>query len=380
MHPTSHVLNFDDQREFQNRRAEHMHALIHIVDAPKIDGNEDSEVVEFIDKYFTWALPDVTKYPEMSNLVKKVQTHHHKTTCRKKKGVPCRFNAPWAPSSKTRIICSEEKIDETIVNQSEKLIEKILSYIVTISDLSDVTLSQILEECGVTAEQYDNALGCVEKKVSILFKRKPSEVNIGPYNTVILKLLKGNMNLQFVTGVYAMLTYLMSYLCKPEHAMSEPMKKASKEAYEKDIEGRTLSIGNTFLTKRKVSTHEAIKRVLSLPMRHTSIDVLYVPTGLKKNRTKMVKSLSTLETMHPDDTNIFASNIIGKYENQLDNLHSMCLADFASSYVSKKVDDLPIALNEIRSYTISVSNITDVKLYPSIIVLKNGLGEMQECR
>ena len=26
-----------------------------------------------------------------------------------------------------------------------------------------------------------------------------------------------------------------------------------------------LSIGNTFLTKREVSTHEAIKKVLSLP-------------------------------------------------------------------------------------------------------------------
>ena len=122
---------------------------------------------------------------------------------------------------------------KTIVSQSKKLIEKVLSYIVTISDLSDVTLSQILEECGVTAEQYDNALGCVEKKVSILYKRKPCEVNIGPYNTVILKLLKANMNLQFFTGVYAMLTYLTSYLCKPEHAMSELMKKASKRLMEK---------------------------------------------------------------------------------------------------------------------------------------------------
>ena len=37
-------------------------------------------------------------------------------TCRKKKEVACRFNAPWAPSNKTRIIRSEEKIDETIVN------------------------------------------------------------------------------------------------------------------------------------------------------------------------------------------------------------------------------------------------------------------------
>ena len=177
---------------------------------------------------------------------------------------------------------------KTIVSQSKKLIEKVLSYIVTISDLSDVTLSQILEECGVTAEQYDNALGCVEK---ILFKRKPCEVNIGPCKKVILEHLKSN--LQFVTGVYAMLTYLTSYLCKPEHAMSELMKKASKEAYGKDIKGKMLSIGNTFLTKREVSTHEAIKRVLSLPMRHSNIEVLYVPTGLKKNRTRMLKSLST---------------------------------------------------------------------------------------
>ena len=109
------------------------------------------------------------------------------------------------------------------------------------------------------------------------------------------------------------------------------MKKPSKEAYEKDIKGKMFSIGNTFLTKHEVSTHEAIKRVLSLPMRHSNIDVLYVPTGLKKNRTRMLKSLSTLEKMHPDDTNVFASNVIDKYENGLDNLHSMCLADFESS-------------------------------------------------
>ena len=65
-----------------------------------------------------------------------------------------------------------------------------------------------------------------------------------------------------------MLTYLMSYLCKPEHAMSRPMKKASKGAYVKDIKGKMNSIGNIFLTKWDVSTHEAIKGVLYLPIRH----------------------------------------------------------------------------------------------------------------
>ena len=68
-----------------------MHAPIHVVDAPKIDENNDSAVIEFIDKNITCALPDEETYPEM---IREVQTHHHTTTCRKKNGVTCRFNAP----------------------------------------------------------------------------------------------------------------------------------------------------------------------------------------------------------------------------------------------------------------------------------------------
>ena len=63
-----------------------MHALIHILDAPKVDENEDSELGEFIEKCITRALPDETKHPKSSNLLKKVQTCYHVTTSRKKKG------------------------------------------------------------------------------------------------------------------------------------------------------------------------------------------------------------------------------------------------------------------------------------------------------
>ena len=80
MHFIGQILNFEDRREFPKRGTEYMHAQIHIVDALKIDENEDSEVVEFIDTYITCALPDETKYPEISNLVKKVQTQHHTNT------------------------------------------------------------------------------------------------------------------------------------------------------------------------------------------------------------------------------------------------------------------------------------------------------------
>ena len=107
---------------------EHTHALIHVVDAPKIDEIEDNELVEFIDKHITCFTVE-TKYPKISNLVKKVQIHHNRTTCRKKKCVAYRFNAIWVPSGETKIIRSEEKMDETKVKKSKKL-EKVLSYIV----------------------------------------------------------------------------------------------------------------------------------------------------------------------------------------------------------------------------------------------------------
>ena len=62
------------------------------------------------------------------------------------------------------------------------------------------------------AEQYDNALGCVEQKVSILYKQKLFEVNIWSCNTVILKFY---MKSQFVTRIYTVFADLISFLCKP---------------------------------------------------------------------------------------------------------------------------------------------------------------------
>ena len=44
-----------------------------------------------------------------------------------------------------------------------------------------------------------------------------------------------------------------------------------------------------------------------------------------------------LEKANPNDTKNYAFN--NRYENRLDYLDNFCLADFASSYISKKVVD-----------------------------------------
>ena len=54
--------------------------------------------------------------------------------------------------------------------------------------------------------------------------------------------MKSNMNLQYVTGLYGVIKYLTSYMCKPERTMSELMKKASKEATDKGVQDKLRAI------------------------------------------------------------------------------------------------------------------------------------------
>ena len=83
--------------------------------------------------------------------------------------------------------------------------------------------------------------------------------------------------------------------------------------------------------------------------------------------------------MHPEDTNIYAPSILDKYENRPDSLEELCLADFASNYVHKKVVDLSVESEDIEDYTsVPVSSFIPTPPSSNIIVLKNDLGEMRK--
>ena len=163
-------------------------------------------------------------------------------------------------------------------------------------DISELTLQNVLDESGITKGQYDDALEVMDNRVSIVYKRKLNEGYISPYNTVLLSLVKSNMNLQFVTGIYGMILYLTKYLTKVENRMSELMRKVSKESANQDIRAKLRKMGNVFLTKREVSTHEAIIRLLSLPMRSSNIAVIFIPTGFQEERTRLLKPAAVLNT------------------------------------------------------------------------------------
>ena len=205
MHPVGQVLDHNERREFQGRGAQHPHGILHVKDAPVFDKDPDDKVVEFIDKYISCAIPDERQYPELHKLVTTVQTHGHSQTCKKKKGVKCRFNFPAPPSETTRIVRSPVSNSDDLVKDKKRIVNIVLENIANRNDLSGVSLTHILSECDISEEEYYDALDYISSRVTVLYKRKPSEQNVSPYNTVILSLMKSNMNLQYVTGLYGVI-------------------------------------------------------------------------------------------------------------------------------------------------------------------------------
>ena len=69
---------------------------------------------------------------------------------------------------------------------------------------------------------------------------------------------------------------------KKKHAISKLMKKAAKEVQGQGSMKQLNTIGNVFLTKCEVSTHESVKRLLPLHMRVSNVNVDHGSTGLRE--------------------------------------------------------------------------------------------------
>ena len=93
-----------------------------------------------------------------------------------------------------------------------------------------------------------------------------------------------------------------------------------------------------------MSEHEAIYRILSIPLRESNMSVTYVPTDFKHECLRLVKSKKQIQTLEDDDTDIYPLRIVDKYSAHPDSLEDMCLAEFATSFTydssKKECDDV----------------------------------------
>ena len=76
----------------------------------------------------------------------------------------------------------------------------------------------------------------------MIYNRNPN------VRTVLLSLMKSITNLQFFTGMYGLLAYLCSYICKKERKRYEIMGKVVKESPGLNVREKLRKLGNVPLT------------------------------------------------------------------------------------------------------------------------------------
>lgn len=154
-----------------------------------------------------------------------------------------------------------------------------------------MTLTNLLTECNITKENYMQALRDTASKTTIILQREPKDCFVNNYNQHLLSIWKANMDIQFVTDPWACSMYILSYISKGEREMGRLLKEASKESDKNDNIRRQLKkLGNVFLTHREVSAQEAVYRVLSMPMKKCSRQVVFINTSLPSERIHILKS------------------------------------------------------------------------------------------
>ena len=334
-HPVGHIVDYFYRVEFQQRGSPHLHCLFWVKDAPKIGHNTEKEICSFIDTYVSCNIPDSETDPDLYTLVDKVQRHSHSSSCMKS-GRGCRFHFPKAPTSETLIadIANIETTEPALIKIRKEENAAILKKVYDcLAEHPTYSFDDLLLGAEVRKDVYLKALSQSTSSPTVIPARQPFHSYINNYNPDLLRIWQANMDIQFVTDPWACAMYILSYITKGERQMGELLKHAAEQCKEDDsIRQQMKTLGNVFLTHREVSGQEAAYRALSLNLKKSSRQVVFVNTSMAKDRVRILKPKSQLKDLPDDSTDIYQVGILERYSARPASLQDCCLADFATSY------------------------------------------------
>ena len=320
--PIGKVLDFFYRVEFQQRGSPHIHMLIWIENAPKLEKNTEEEIIQFVDNYLTCSTDD----GEIGQLVE-LQSHKHSKSCRKKGKAICRFGFPLPPLPRTLLLHPLNEDIEKYKKKHSELQKSMNEY----KNVSDISFDEFLEQ--VAKMDLENYIKCIRSTLSapkIFLKRNPNEMRINLFNKTILLGWKANLDIQMVLEPYGCAAYVVGYISKSQRGMSAQLDAAAREARKGnfDIKKQVRHIGNVFSNCVEVSAQEAVYLALQIPLTKATRDIVFINTSIPEERIFLLKSKSVLDELPAESTNIEADNIIQRYAKRPRQLEKFCLADY----------------------------------------------------
>ncbi len=156
------------------------------------------------------------------------------------------------PISETTVISKRPQSDDLAPEQLSHLVKHAADTLLVVrqflenTDVSSMSISDVLTACGFTSEIYHEALKNASKNTTIFLKRTTTDVCINNYNPDILKAWEANMDLQFVSNAYACIEYVVGYITKDEREMGTLLQAVSKREYRQGIKGADEEMWQSF--------------------------------------------------------------------------------------------------------------------------------------
>lgn len=421
--PISH---FSYRVEFQARGLPHIHGVCwiqkkHLMDMGILGDLMDNEdkAIELANKLVTCRLPNPEEEP-LGKIVREVQIHSHTPSCLKYSGT-CRYGFPKLPSRQTLIAKpfeeiypdGDEKKKKELQEKAEIVLGKARAYLdVRSLENENMSLKEFYNAIGVEEEEYYELISISKRGKVLILQREVKERFVNNYNQEMLSAWDANMDIQLVVDPYAVISYIASYMNKEETQTTPFLREALFSSAGQNTKERLKALSEAYITHRQVGASEAVYKVLpSLRLKDSNIACVFVVTGFPGNRSRFYKKIENenedhefdekeeddmecdsdeeFENQAPPSSRKFqidgregtyeeSISVIDRYVSRPKYLKTMCLAQFATSYVyTSKVPKRIIfkrgCSNEFSDQTIFYSTIQ----LPRYLFLDDGLGKMR---
>jgi hypothetical protein len=217
--------------------------LLWLADAPKYDPDDpttEKTCVDFIDSIISCQFG-------VDGVIH--QQHRHTKTCRRIfKGVEgCRFNIPYPPMNRTRILIPFPGDYPTDVkNAGRKNLERVKLYLEeTKSNPEDIGFEEFLNKMSLTYKQYETALRSSIRRPTVFLKRSIDSCFTNAYLKSLAEVWQANMDVQFILDPFGAARYVCSYITKSSGGVSKLMQATSEQ-----IKGGDMQV---ILTKKRNS-------------------------------------------------------------------------------------------------------------------------------
>lgn len=236
-------------------------------------------------------------------------------------------------------------------------------------ELETTSLEDILdhEDVQLSSSVYHAALSISARGATVILERKPDEIWINNYNPQFMTAWTANMDIQFCTDSYAVITYITDYLTKSDAGLTKELRNALNETKSCNNFEQLNHLKMIYFKNKQVSVAEATYRLIrGLDLKKSNTASIYLATGYPRNRSTFFKpalskdksvDVSNLndeeEPLDETDGNTpialegrqgfykEVETIHSKYSQRPKILNDICLAQFATSYSYTKADRIP---------------------------------------